>query len=316
MKQRTASIEAILDTFTEDPDTTIAMLNRARTELLLEALLADVPKGTNWMHLLRMANGIGKATNAEWFRRIIRAANNELRRRELLQAFVDYGTNENDLQLLRFEDAITAGVFDELIVHLGRETIENLAKGTLAQPIVIAYSAGRIQRFIEAGDPKRAFDGLVDSATIIERWRPPLFEKWVERVWQAHRDKGLLTDLTDDPRDWRNNDWEKTMRFGQNRTGFKTKKPKKPTINLMKEAVPLGKLWERYQRPPTVAEKALDWGEHEGWRGVMYRNSAPNMVERPGNMIRDMAWHWHNESKERKLRDFCGQHGIPYTDPV
>lgn len=324
-------IGAILEVFRDDPDTTIAMLSDRQTLALLEALLADVPKDTNWLHLIRMANGLPSQTSNEMFVRIIRAANNELRRRELLQALVNYGHVDDgtgddddaeiddangDISLNRFEAAIVRGTFDELIVHMGQTAIENFAKGRLAHPVVTAYCAGRIQRFLEAGDPKRAFDELVASATIIDGWRPPLFEKWIERVWQLHRDKNLVIDLTEDPKDWRNNAWDKTMRFGQNRTGFKTTKPKKPTVNLKEEAVPLGKLWERYKRLPTDAEKRIDWGERVGWRGEMYRNDCPIMVRKPGNMIRDMAWYWHNEAKERKLREFCILRSIPYTDPI
>lgn len=309
-------IEVILDTFAEDPEATIAMISEEQTKSLLSAILSDVPKDTNWMHLIRMANGLGGAQSVEWFRQILRAANNELRRRELLQALVDYGTDEEeDLKLLRFEDAIANGVFDELIVHMGIGTVERFATGSLARPVLTAYSAGRIQRFIESCDPKRAFDELVISATTIEGWLPPLFEKWVERTWQAHRNKGLVTDLSNDARDWRNNASHKTIRFGQNRTGFITKKPRKPTINVMEEPVPLGKLWERYCRPPNENEMALDWGTRSVGYGT-FRNRAPTMVNKPGNMLRDMAWYWHNEAKERKLRTFCAENGIDCPPPA
>ncbi|MEK7632738.1 MAG: hypothetical protein AAB473_03030 [Patescibacteria group bacterium] len=314
-EEEEVDINALLDSFMEDPEITIAMLNEEQAVLLLEAILSDVPEDTDWMHLLRMANGLGRAESVERFRSIIHAANNELRRSELLRAFVDYTINDEGVQLLRFEDAIAAGVFDELIVHLDRKTIKSLTRGTLAQPVVTAYSAGRIQRFIEGRDPKRAFDELVYSATAIDGWRPPLFEKWVQRVWQAHRDKGLVLELTTDPMDWRNNVERKITRFGRVRTKSRIKHPE---IRSEEEFVPLYELWDHYRRPATAEERKLDWGIEKTLYTLQQPRmcTAPPMVDPPGNMIRDMAWHWHNESKERKLREFCSQHGIPYTDPV
>lgn len=323
MRVAAFNAETLLDIFSEEPESILAMLDDEQTYRLLEAILCDVPMGTNWIYLIRMANRLEHEMAVERLRRIVSGANSELRLRELAQALVDYGNSDNDLQLLHFENAITAGIFDEVIAHLGRGAVEALAKGNLSRPIVTAYSAARIQRFIESGDPKRAFDELVTSANAISDWRPPLFEKWIVRVWQAHRDKELVVDLTDDPRDWRNNTRQRTIRYGQVRTGYITKKTKTPTINTMEVDVPFSCMLAPYIREPNTEERGLDWKgtEHCSPAGLQWQPTSicrivPWMVNKPGNMIRDMAWYWHNKAKEEELQKFCAKHKIDYPAPT
>lgn len=305
-----------VDAFCDDPNAAILMLRPHQIAEILGALLANIPVDVKWIDVVHLAENLPtQEERLDGFRQIIRAAHNALRRTELLEAIQDYGscTDDETPYLPHFEAAVKDGVFDEVIARLSHSSVLAIAQGsTLARPVVTAYSAMRIQHFLDNGDIQRGFDALVQSTTLIPNWRPPMFAKWVERVWQAHRNNGLVAELSDDPTDWRNNARTMTLRFGIARTGGITTKPRKPMIGTLQVNVPLVGLWGCYQRRPTEAEKTAT----RSLPRLRPWNNTPEMVNNPGNMLRDMAWYWHSTAKERKLRKFCADNGLEYPDPA
>lgn len=320
----TAQALAYRDMFLENPMATVEniLLNR-KTHILLEALLADLPRGTDWLHLLRLGDALSRH-NDIWFHRIIQAANRNLAQAALSDALIEYMSSSEELHslgLVNLERAVDAGVFDPIIERLPKNVVKNLVHHcTMGDAFVRSVAAHRIQHFLDRGDLKRAFDELAQFGIALPDRRPPAFELWVNRVWREHHEKGLVTDLTDDPGDWRNCAMPIQVRFGKLRGG-NTARGHKPCVDTLDTHVPILPLWGTYTLPiPDVRSYAVRWAPLKRAENAYAQDVHGKVVYFPmtptGAMLRDMIVYWHQKAKERKLWDFCAKHNIAYPPPA
>lgn len=286
--------------FEDDPEAAVQEARDSKKlRTLFNTIIQRLPVGMSWKYLLIMADELTIENNTFWFERLVQVAVNNQRRHELFEAMADYEGDNFPERLPSFEYAAGIGVFAPIVFDMKKADIDRLVEtDAISRAALAAYFGNKIDHFVVNGDQKRAFDSLVAAAKAFEGWRPSVFEAWVSYIWQAHFEKGLVTDLTDDPKDWRNCNEPRQVTYGIARNGHKGT-PKIYKIETAAVDVPKLWLWGNY----------IEIAEDESCTDGKWRN-AHHAVAPPGNMLRDLIWYWHNREKARRLRNFCQEHGL------
>ena len=317
-----AQVDALLDLFGEDPGATIATAHdEGELDSLFDGLLGSRPATLDWRHLIWIANELTLDGDRRAFERLATTAQTALSRAAFARAILSL--EELYPRLAHFEEALRRGTFANVVQALRRADVLSLFEHATGYAIALHpfYYSAKIEHHLNKGDLKRAFDALVEAVQENNKMGGrgmPHFKTWVERVWQAHRDRGFVQDLTEDPEDWRNRTDRLTILYGQVRTGFRTTKPKTPKIE--KKVLVLSMVW--LWGPYTVPEDLPDWLDRHtppvllaecgftasglGWRTYPVRP--------PGNMLRDLVRYWHVVAKKRKLQSFCTKYGLPMPE--
>ena len=287
-------------------------------EELCAQIVNDCGEDVDWGALISEMCVLEDAGATDALAKLAFAARGSLQQRALAMALVRLDTSACAIKCIW--RALVAGVFSDAIASMTKSDMEECVgePNALALEIHTIYFGGKIERYLNQRDFKRAFDFFVMAVRTYKNMDDrgvPYFDAVVRRIWTAYKEAGLVEEMTSELTDWRNITANRVIFCGKERRAERSGMT--PYIERMVVRVPMAWLWGPY-----VVVERKNWMDDDAFADkVSFANGAneewmdqPLRVEAPGNMLRDVIWAEHVRSKKKNLRNFCKRKGLAVPD--